>query len=394
MSTPQSAWFCLCLVFALSLAACGSDPESSDPERCSVRTARDVALELSCEGAQGADLLVQRAPEHGSVTVRDSVATYAPAAGYHGQDTFTLEADDTVIDVDVDILDAEGMVVGRELYAVTPFVTSPGAVTFAVDVTEEGVVVGNTTDAEGQHGFVRELDGRVELIDVPGAAGTLVESIADDGSVAGQWTDAEGIPTGFVRRAGSSTFEDPSLPGAVATYVQWVESDGTIAGGFDDTVVDDPFLRARKGFIQSGGGDLRVVEYPGASRTFVLARNAAGDIAGFFDDALGRHGFRGPEGDLGAIDAEGASGFTVTAGIEPDGTVVGFYLQADVARGFVVSPTGEQTTFARAVSRGTSAYRSRGRYLVGWSATADFSASEGWVAERLDVGPARPIAGD
>ena len=60
-----------------------------------------------------------------------------------------------------------------------------------------------------------------------------------------------------------------------------VESDGTIAGRFDDTVVDDPVLKARKGFIRSPGLPSRVFQDPGAGQTFVLARGAAGRIVGF-----------------------------------------------------------------------------------------------------------------
>jgi hypothetical protein len=71
-------------------------------------------------------------------------------------------------------------------------------------INSAGVITGSMWDSNSvSHGFLRTPDGRITIIDVPGAGtapgqGTTAYSINDLGAITGPYTDANGITHGFL----------------------------------------------------------------------------------------------------------------------------------------------------------------------------------------------------
>ena len=88
--------------------------------------------------------------------------------------------------------------------------------TFAQQGLNSGTIVGYYIDADAvAHGFIRSVDGKYTLIDVPGAAGTQAYGINDKGTVVGWWFEpptAKGsVYHGYLRdkKGNLTTFDVP-----------------------------------------------------------------------------------------------------------------------------------------------------------------------------------------
>jgi len=98
------------------------------------------------------------------------------------------------------------------------------------------------------------------------------------------------------------------------------------------------------GFLLSQG-TFATVDVPGASSTTAFGINPEGDIVGDYSTTVGPcadvpdagcHGFLLSKGTFTTIDVPGAFG-TTARGISPEGTIVGFYLNATGFHGFLFS---------------------------------------------------------
>src|SRR5712692_3760652 len=79
----------------------------------------------------------------------------------------------------------------------------PGATfTVALDVNDEGEIVGRYTGTDGRnHGFLRRSTGEINTIDFPGAVLTVAQGINLRGEVVGFYRSTkEGRTRGFLRR--------------------------------------------------------------------------------------------------------------------------------------------------------------------------------------------------
>ena len=75
-----------------------------------------------------------------------------------------------------------------------------GSRTFPQAINEFVSVTGNYIDASGrQHGFVREVWGKIVTFDPPDSTLTAPTSINGEGTIAGYYADAQQVQHGFVR---------------------------------------------------------------------------------------------------------------------------------------------------------------------------------------------------
>lgn len=223
-----------------------------------------------------------------------------------------------------------------------------------------GAIVGSYTDASiVPHGFLRNPDGHILSFDAPGAGlganlnqGTVALSINDLGVIAGQFEDPNDIFHGFVRYPDGffTTFDAPGAGTGAnqGTIAEAVNLAGTVAGYYvDEGNVSHGFIRQRDGAILS-------FDAPGAATgpnqgTLVAtnALNPEGAIVGWYIDAdYADHGFlRAPDGTITTIDVPGAA-LTIVGGITPAGAITGYSADASsVLHGFLRAPDGTITTF-------------------------------------------------
>ena len=127
--------------------------------------------------------------------------------------------------------DPIGFILPRQGAAIT-FGPPPGGSGLVVGkINDQREVVGYYTAANGSlTGFLREPDGRLIDIIVPGAASTLAYGINDCGIISGFWTD--GTAHGFYGRPGNLHSFD--LPGAGATFARGVNNHGRVVGNYAD----------------------------------------------------------------------------------------------------------------------------------------------------------------
>src|SRR6266540_290791 len=88
------------------------------------------------------------------------------------------------------------------------------------------------------------------------------------------------------------------------------------------------------GFAHDHG--FTTIDVPGASSTEAFGINPEGNIVGSYLNAAGLHGFLLSKGAFTTIDVPGASG-TAAFGINPQGDIVGGYSNATGTHGFLLS---------------------------------------------------------
>jgi hypothetical protein len=233
-----------------------------------------------------------------------SVGTYTDAAGVtHG---FTLTKGGTLTSFD-----------------------PPGSISTTPDfIDPQGTIVGGYLDAAGtSHGFILE-GGNYTTVDFPGAAGTVLSGISPSGEISGFSCIAPACNTithsFLLSKKGVFTGFDP--PGAVSSTASTVSPSGEVVGAYTDSG------GALHGYVLDHG-TFTTFDVPGAAFTFGGGGNAEGDIVGEYGDSAGlAHSFILRKGVFTTFEAPGAgtaagqgSGAT---GINPNGTIVGFYVDS------------------------------------------------------------------
>jgi hypothetical protein len=127
--------------------------------------------------------------------------------------------------------DPIGFILPRQRAAITFGPPPGGSGLVAGKINDWRQVVGYYTAANGTlAGFLREPNGQLVDVIVPGAANTLAYGINDCGIISGFWTD--GTAHGFYGRPGNLHSFD--LPGAGATFARGINNRGRVAGDYSD----------------------------------------------------------------------------------------------------------------------------------------------------------------
>jgi hypothetical protein len=233
--------------------------------------------------------------------------------------------------------------------------------TFAVDINAFGVAIGYFIDANTVfHGFVRYPNGRVVIIDAPGAGmvpganqGTVAYSINIEGTITGEYQDTNNVYHSFLRDPDGRiiTFDAPRTGTGPnqGTFAVDINLEGTIAGYTrDNNNVFHGFLRSRWGtFTSFDAPNAGTGPFEGTVVTLESGLNSQGETIGWYFDANNAaHGYvRERSGAISSFDPTGAAN-TFPGSINSEGVIVGGALDVkDVFHGFVRSAKGAITTF-------------------------------------------------
>jgi uncharacterized membrane protein len=136
------------------------------------------------------------------------------------------------------------------------------------------------------------------------------------------FTASMGPPMAFICQNGQTTLF--SYPNAIVTIAWGISDAGDIVGSFSPT--GDPL--DQRAFIRDAAGTFTSFQFPGATTLFTsgIGINNQGDIVGFYLDAsdFQLHGYvRYADGTVQGIDHPAANGLTIALGISDSGVIDG-----------------------------------------------------------------------
>ena len=194
----------------------------------------------------------------------------------------------------------------------------------------------NSEEAVASHGFRRTADGQLIPVQYIGSDNqpfnVVLQRILSDGTILGcrHIHDTMGSMKGIVIVGDQTTEID-----AYSSMNNGATPDGRLMTGFYTNMMMN---RTEAYIIENGAFSSFVV--PGSASTSAWDVNPRGDIVGVFMDAHGAHGFVRTDGGYTTIDVNGASG-TRAFGINARGDVVGTYAvgagTAAVTHGFLAT---------------------------------------------------------
>jgi len=225
---------------------------------------------------------------------------------------------------------------------------------FIYGINNRGQVLGNgtlTVSPFSRVGFIREPDGAYTIISIAGSSDFGGTAINNRGEVTGYYLGADNRVHSFVRLARGKiiVFDDPNATKALGNgTAAWVINDNGEVGGYYNynniTGINRAFVRSRAGNFRNFDAVFR--------RTAVIqpmAINLSGEVAGYYgNDAFVTHGFlRDTSGKVTDFDVPDSS-FTIAAGINNAGVVVGFWgvQHQTLQKSFVRTAAGHISTFA------------------------------------------------
>jgi hypothetical protein len=287
--------------------------------------------------AAGAITTVDPSVNGNSGTVIDAIDGAGDTAGYY-----------------FDSQNAEHSFVRSSGGTITTF-DPPNSTSDAQSMNDSGTVAGGFVDANGAHGYLRASDGTITTFD-PTGSGTQIEiiypyQINASGAVTGTYIDNNGVRHGFLREpSGSITILDSPGAGTSAeqgTELLGINASGTIAGGISVGTVNGVVGTSHSLVLATDETDT-IFDPPqsGAHSSLAEAINDSGTVVGTYRDAnLVRHGYlRQPDGTFVSFDDPNAAQLPLSItdlgtnprGINANGTVVGFYADANgVRHGFI-----------------------------------------------------------
>lgn len=210
----------------------------------------------------------------------------------------------------------------------------PGATdTEATAMTPSGDIVGRYFNPDGSHhGFLLHR-GRFSSIDVPGAVLTDVQYINESGVILGYYNDGQ-FNHGF--RLSQGRFSIIDDPGFQNTIAAGIGPDGDIVGGVSgNSGTEFRGFLLRRGIFSS-------IDFPGTSVAFQEATMiASGRIVGGYLDANGAHGYLLADGQFRTIDCPDAPGGVFLSAIDSLGRMAGEMTTADGHEHGLVVSNGE-----------------------------------------------------
>lgn len=329
------------------LAGCGSD-DSSPPESqaIAVTTARGIPATvriLADAGGTGDSASVLTgvtAGSRGTVSRNsDHTVTYTPAPGFDGRDQFTYtlrtgQGQASTGAVTVQVLPADGLVIGGRLATLTPiFAVSALTISYiARGINDAGQIVGTRACVDpcpfffdqGQFAPLPGLPQDVSGLSAINNRGQIVGGVASCSEGGAPFTTSSVL---FDRR--TNTALPIAFPGLSTTCPP--AADRTFASGLNDAGDIVGVFRGRdtggnQGFLRTADGQYMRFEVPGVPSLAPSGVNNKGQIVGSFTDARGTHGFLWERGMFTPLDVPGATA-TVPNGINDAGQVVGFFTE-------------------------------------------------------------------
>lgn len=181
---------------------------------------------------------------------------------------------------------------------------------------------------------MRQADGTIQAINIPGASSTRVQKINNKGQIIGSVLQTGKPLAGFLLDGNGYT--PISIPLAQETQVADINESGTIVGWFTDNTSH------YHGFVMSVDGTVDIIDVPQSSTTFVAGINNIGAIAGnFLDERAYEHGYiRASDGSFTTFEYPNAAVGTFVSGINDRGEVTGEVLDVRGSIPYIRSPEG------------------------------------------------------
>jgi len=161
-----------------------------------------------------------------------------------------------------------------------PGLPGSGTVVHPEGISNNGVIVGWGAAAPmaPKHGFVRSAGGQITTLDLAGD--TFLTGVNDRGAIVGYYSGGS-----FLRQPNGAV-SPIQVPGASQTFVNAINDRGEVVGYYQMTAS----ATATHGFVLDKEGFV-TIDVPGASSTMVTGINNHGELVGRFDDAKGAHVF-------------------------------------------------------------------------------------------------------
>lgn len=213
----------------------------------------------------------------------------------------------------------------------------------ATNINNRGDITGQMLDENGfGHGFL-VINGKVTILDVPGASETFALGINDSGLVAGYWDLLDAnfnylAIYGFTWKDGQFINTQINFPGAAGSGLFGVNARGDLSGVW----LPDFFSGIEHGFVCPKSAPCFSYDGPiQGSVPFTDGKeiNAHGQVVGINigDDGIG-HSYLMNKGTFAMIDFPEATG-TNAFGLNSAGQIVGKYFTADgLTHGFLAQP--------------------------------------------------------
>ncbi len=213
----------------------------------------------------------------------------------------------------------------------------------AIGINDLRQIVGSTptNGSLPTHGFVREANASVTLVDFPGADYTSLSAINNAGQLVGNQCGGPAplVCTGFLKAGG--TFTPFGYPGAIYTYANGINDSSQIVGAYRVEVVTQNGVQNFDHALFIEGNTVIPFDFPGAHSTVFLGLNSAAEIVGFYVELINTwpgfryRGFVKRGNVVTRIDVPDAL-FTIAAGINDSGQIVGDYTdQYGYRHGFI-----------------------------------------------------------
>jgi hypothetical protein len=235
----------------------------------------------------------------GAWTAADGVTVSGFVRSPGGQITSPIVEpnDDTGLTV-LRAINAEGVIVGfYGLHVTHGFVFADGtfsawdlprtAVTAVRGVNDRGDLSGSYSVVDGaadEGGFIAPRQGTPITFKIPEPAATnlVVGAINNAREVVGYYTTGRGVLAGFVRQP-DGRIVTLAVPGAIDVQAYGINDCGIVVGTFDDGSTAHGFY--------GRPGSLHTLDLPGAAATVAQGINNEGRMVGRYADSAGEHGF-------------------------------------------------------------------------------------------------------
>ncbi|GAC1655750.1 MAG: hypothetical protein NVS4B3_20750 [Gemmatimonadaceae bacterium] len=200
----------------------------------------------------------------------------------------------------------------------------------ALDINDEGAIVGRYMSGPLTFGYIRERTGQFTTIQYPGAPFTVAAGINDRGDVVGHYSLPQDIRRGkpairhgFLFSQGTYTSFDP--PSSIRTNVLGIDERGDIAGRYVTAA-----KWSNSGFLLRHGEFIAPIDYPNATETHLWKTTRDGRAVGGYAAVDGtNHLFLWENGNFTTIDLPGMATIGLDKGnINPRGDIVGTYCPA------------------------------------------------------------------
>jgi probable HAF family extracellular repeat protein len=201
-------------------------------------------------------------------------------------------------------------------------------------------------------GFFLNKNGKLSVLNFPGANLTEAIGINDDGQVVGDYRETSGRFHGFLWDDGNFRTLDVPFPDAVLSSPAGINNVGQIVGFYFDNDVTGSFPNGRAHGFLYDNGIFTSFDFPGATATLPADINDHGQIVGIYaDNDMVAHSFLLDRGKFTEFDVSFSSVVgTQVSGINNRGQIVGRYLEINpgdpfnpfLSHGFIASPETDQ----------------------------------------------------